>query len=80
MYRCGFGKSQEAYDQAIGELTDSLDRLETLLSKQRYLVGDQITEADIRLFVTLIRYDEVISCALSKTQEEREGKGEKDQR
>jgi glutathionyl-hydroquinone reductase len=59
VYRCGFAKSQVAYDEAITELTSSLDRVESILSKQRYIVGDQLTEADVRLFVTLLRYDEV---------------------
>jgi len=59
VYRCGFATSQEAYNEAIGELTASFDRLESILSKQRYIAGDQLTEADIRLFVTLIRFDEV---------------------
>ena len=54
MYRCGFDKSQEAYDEAIVELTETLDRLEGVLSKQRWLAGDQMTLADIRLFVKLI--------------------------
>jgi len=59
VYRCGFAQSQQAYDKAFGELFGSLDRLEGILEKQRYLAGDVLTEADIRLFVTLIRFDEV---------------------
>lgn len=60
VYRCGFAKSQEAYDNAVQELTESLDRLETILSTQRYVASDsRITEADVRLYMTLIRYDEV---------------------
>jgi len=61
VYRCGFAKTQEAYDQAIGELTESFDRIDGILQKQRYMAGDgtQFTEADIRLFVTLLRFDEV---------------------
>lgn len=59
VYRCGFAKTQEAYDEAIVSLYRSLDRLENLLSQHRYLVGDVITEADIRLFQTLVRFDEV---------------------
>lgn len=59
VYRCGFGKSQKAYDEAISTLTETFDRIEDLLSKQRYLVGNTLTEADIRLFVTLVRFDEV---------------------
>lgn len=59
VYRCGFAKTQIAYDEAVTDLTTSLDRVESILSKQRYIVGNQLTEADIRLFVTLLRYDEV---------------------
>jgi len=59
VYRCGFAQSQEAYDQAFKELFGSLDRCEEILSKQRYIAGDVLTEADVRLFCTLIRFDEV---------------------
>ena len=59
VYRAGFATSQEAYEQAFYELFDSLDWLEDILSKQRYLVASQITEADWRLFTTLIRFDAV---------------------
>jgi len=59
VYRCGFAKSQQAYDKAITELTESFDELERILQKQRYIAGDEFTEADIRLFVTLLRFDEV---------------------
>ena len=59
VYRCGFVRSQEAYDEAIEELTNSMDRISDILSKQRYIVGNTFTEADIRLFVTLLRFDEV---------------------
>ena len=60
VYRCGFAASQFAYDEAIEELTHSFDRLESILSKRRFLVSDtSLTEADVRLFVTLIRFDEV---------------------
>lgn len=59
VYRCGFAKSQEAYDKAIVDLTDAFDRVEGILKKQRYIAGDAFTEADIRLFVTLLRFDEV---------------------
>lgn len=57
VYRCGFAKTQEAYDKAAAELHASLDRIEDILSRQRYLTGDQFTEADVRLFVTLVRFD-----------------------
>ena len=59
VYRCGFAGSQRAYDHAFAELFDSLDWLEDRLSRQRYLVGDRITEADWRLFTTLLRFDPV---------------------
>lgn len=59
VYRAGFATSQEAYEQAFYELFDSLDWLEGILTKQRYLVASQITEADWRLFTTLIRFDAV---------------------
>jgi len=59
VYRCGFATTQEAYDEAVVDLFDALDWLEERLSRQRYLVGDRITEADWRLFTTLIRFDPV---------------------
>lgn len=57
VYRCGFARSQEAYDEAFDALFDTLDFLEDILSRQRYLTGDRITEADWRLFPTLVRFD-----------------------
>jgi putative glutathione S-transferase len=59
VYRCGFAGSQEAYEKAYRRLFSRLDRLEERLSGQRYLVGDTITEADVRLFTTLVRFDAV---------------------
>lgn len=59
VYKCGFATSQEAYEEAFDALFSALDELELRLSKQRYLVGSQITEADWRLFTTLIRFDAV---------------------
>jgi glutathionyl-hydroquinone reductase len=59
VYRCGFAGSQKAYDRAYRRLFDALDRLEERLAGQRYLVGDTITEADVRLFPTLARFDPV---------------------
>jgi len=59
VYRTGFAKTQEAYDKAYDRLFSTMDELEDKLSKQRYLVGDQITEADWRLFTTLVRFDAV---------------------
>ena len=60
VYKCGFAESQEAYDENITPLFDTLDWLEARLSDGRdFLVGNQLTEADIRLFTTLIRFDPV---------------------
>ncbi|MEM9059734.1 MAG: glutathione S-transferase family protein [Pseudomonadota bacterium] len=59
VYKSGFATSQEAYDSAVTALFDELDRLETRLSHSRYLLGDRITEADWRLFTTLVRFDPV---------------------
>jgi putative glutathione S-transferase len=59
VYRCGFAGSQEAYETAYARLFDRLDRLSDRLRDQRYLVGDTITEADVRLFTTLVRFDAV---------------------
>ncbi|MCU1435645.1 MAG: glutathione-dependent reductase [Pseudarthrobacter sp.] len=59
VYRCGFAGSQEAYNSAYARLWTALDWLEERLTGQRYLVGDTITEADVRLFTTLARFDAV---------------------
>lgn len=59
VYRAGFAGTQEAYDSAFYHLFDTMDELEGRLSKQRYLVGNQLTEADWRLFTTLVRFDAV---------------------
>jgi putative glutathione S-transferase len=59
VYRCGFAGSQEAYDAAYDRLWTALDWLEERLTGQRYLMGDAITEADVRLFTTLARFDPV---------------------
>ena len=57
VYRCGFARSQAAYEAAYDALFATLDELEARLGRQRYLVGNQITEADWRLFPTLVRFD-----------------------
>jgi len=59
VYKCGFATSQSAYDEAVDALFDALDALELRLTNQAYLVGKRITEADWRLFTTLIRFDAV---------------------
>jgi putative glutathione S-transferase len=59
VYRCGFAGSQKAYDKAYDRLFTALDWLSDRLGDQRYLVGDTITEADVRLFTTLARFDVV---------------------
>jgi putative glutathione S-transferase len=59
VYRCGFAGTQEAYDAAVAALFATLDELEERLGDRRYLFGEQITEADVRLWVTLARFDSV---------------------
>jgi putative glutathione S-transferase len=73
VYRCGFAGTQDAYDSAYDRLFTALDWLSERLSRQRYLVGDTITEADVRLFTTLARFDPVyhghFKCNRSKLSE-----------
>jgi putative glutathione S-transferase len=59
VYRCGFAGSQAAYERAYARLFTALDWLEERLTSRRYLMGAAITEADIRLFTTLVRFDAV---------------------
>lgn len=59
VYRCGFATSQLAYEEAITPLFEALDNLEERLGSRRYLMGDTLTEADWRLFTTLLRFDPV---------------------
>lgn len=59
VYRSGFATTQEAYDEAVADVFSTLDDLEDRLSRQRYLAGDRVTEADWRLFTTLVRFDPV---------------------
>ena len=59
VYRCGFAGSQEAYDAAYDRLWTALDWLEERLADRRYLMGDALTESDVRLFTTLARFDAV---------------------
>lgn len=73
VYRCGFAKTQEAYEEYIGPMFETFDFLEGILSEQRYLVTDYPTEADWRLFVTLIRFDFVyfshFKCNIRRIQD-----------
>ena len=59
VYRCGFAGSQESYDEAYDRLWTAMDWLEERLTDRRYLMGERITEADVRLFTTLARFDAV---------------------
>jgi putative glutathione S-transferase len=59
VYRTGFATTQEAYEEAFHSLFDAFDEIEQRLSRRRYLAGGEITEADWRLFTTLIRFDAV---------------------
>lgn len=59
VYKCGFAGSQEAYDKAYDELWSALDEMEKRLETRRYLMGPSITEADVRLYPTLVRFDAV---------------------
>jgi putative glutathione S-transferase len=59
VYRCGFATTQQAYEEAYQRLFARLDRLSERLAGQRYLCGDRLTEADVRLFTTLVRFDAV---------------------
>ncbi|HVK45926.1 MAG TPA: glutathione S-transferase C-terminal domain-containing protein [Micropruina sp.] len=73
VYRCGFAGSQQSYHEAFERLWTALDWLEDRLSTRRYLIGDTITEADVRLFTTLARFDPVyhghFKCNRSKLSE-----------
>jgi len=59
VYRCGFATKQKAYEEAFDSLFSALDRVEAILGEHRYLVGNTLTEADWRLFTTMIRFDAV---------------------
>jgi glutathionyl-hydroquinone reductase len=73
VYRCGFSGSQRGYHNSYRRLFAGLDRLTGRLGRRRYLVGDTITEADVRLFTTLARFDPVyhghFKCNRSKLTE-----------
>jgi glutathionyl-hydroquinone reductase len=59
VYRAGFAGSQEAYDEAIDDLFSALDHWDSVLEERRYLAGDRLTEADVCMFTTLVRFDQV---------------------
>ncbi|MBD1938216.1 glutathione S-transferase family protein [Microcoleus sp. FACHB-68] len=59
VYRAGFATKQESYEEAVTELFDNLDHWDEVLSQQRYLCGDRLTEADVCMFTTLLRFDAV---------------------
>mmetsp|Transcript_20672 Transcript_20672/g.62294 ORF Transcript_20672/g.62294 Transcript_20672/m.62294 type:complete len:388 (-) Transcript_20672:402-1565(-) len=59
VYRCGFAQQQGPYEEAFEELFAALDKVEGILENKKFLTGDQLTEADVRLFMTLIRFDHV---------------------
>jgi len=59
VYRAGFATSQDAYDDAVADVFDALERWNDVLADQRYLAGDRLTEADVAMFTTLYRFDEV---------------------
>ena len=73
VYKCGFATTQEAYEEAFNNLFNTLDHIESLLAEQWYLVGDKMTEADWRLFTTLLRFDLVyythFKCNLRRIEE-----------
>merc|ERR1712137_578904 len=74
VYRAGFAQSQKAYDIAVKDVFKGLDRAEAILSENRFLCGSRLTEADVRLFVTLIRFDDVyfhhFKCSLALIQKD----------
>ncbi|MEX0998805.1 MAG: glutathione S-transferase family protein [Thermodesulfobacteriota bacterium] len=73
VYKCGFATTQQAYEQAFNNLFSTLDQIENILSKKRYLVGDKLTLTDWRLFTTLLRFDSVyythFKCNLRRIEE-----------
>ena len=68
VYKCGFARSQEAYEEAADALYGALDHWDGILGEQRFLCGDRVTEADICLFTTLIRFDPVYSVHFKCSQ------------
>ena len=70
VYRAGFATTQEAYEEAVIQLFETLDKLDAMLADRRFLLGAKLTEADIRLFPTLVRFDSIYAihfkCALRR--------------
>jgi putative glutathione S-transferase len=65
VYRAGFAESQEAYDEAVTDVFDALDYWDEVLADQRYLAGDRLTLADVRMFPTLVRFDHCYHTAFN---------------
>ena len=65
VYRSGFATSQAAYEKAVVEVFDALDKVEKILTGKDYLVGDKLTEADVRLWVTIVCFEFSIPFGLS---------------
>jgi len=63
VYRAGFAESQAAYDEAVADVFDALDHYDAVLADQRYLAGDRLTLADVRMFPTLVRFDQCYHTA-----------------
>lgn len=59
VYRAGFAETQAAYEEAVTALFDALDHWDAVLAEQRYLAGDRLTEADVAMYTTLVRFDQV---------------------
>lgn len=62
VYKTGFATTQEAYERNYQQVFEGLAKVETLLSQKKWLVGDKLTEADIRLWTTIVRFDPVMWC------------------
>ena len=62
VYRAGFAKAQQPYEEAVTKVFETLDKLEELLKGKDYLIGDKLTEADIRLYVTIVRGNLPLFC------------------
>lgn len=73
VYKSGFATTQEAYEESVIPLFETLEKLESLLGEKRFLLGDKLTEADIRLFPTLVRFDSVyvshFKCSLKRIKD-----------